>query len=227
MSPYILREEIQMLRDKWQGQPFPYLYPALSELLFTVGKIPAAMNLMEHSLAVEANAFGSEGPGESSVPGPEEGHGWFRRGLEYADACLYEEASACLNLAVTAGYDTFETHYCLAGVHKSLGKLEEAESHCRKSLEYNPAFSLAFILLGPCGAGNRSAQGFQRFRMAGPGSRPGGLASPARIPSSAGNPSPQKRLTGRATAGKAPASCYIPAAFLHPAYNSLRHLPLA
>lgn len=139
MSPSLLREEIQGLREKWQGHDAPHLYRELSDLLFTAGKIPAAMNLIENSFAVKTE-------GEASAP--EDGKRWFHQGLEYADACLYEEACACLNRAIDAGLETFETHFCLAGVQKSLGKLEEAENHCRKSLEYHPEFSPAYILLG-------------------------------------------------------------------------------
>ena len=139
MSPSLLREEIQGLRKKWQGHDTPHLYRELSDLLFTAGKIPAAMNLIENSFAVKVD-------GEILLP--DDGRRWFHQGLEYADACLYEEACACLNRAIEAGLETFETHFCLAGVEKSLGRLEEAEAHCRKSLEYNPEFSPAFILLG-------------------------------------------------------------------------------
>ena len=139
MSPTLLREEIQELRNKWQGQENPQLYRELSDLLFTVGKIPAAMNLIENSFAIKV---------EPKVFLPEDGKRWFHQGLEYADACLYEEACACLNRAIQTGLETFETFFCLAGVEKSLGRLEEAEIHCRKSLEYNPQFSPAFILLG-------------------------------------------------------------------------------
>ena len=139
MSPSLLREEIQGLREKWQGHDAPHLYRELSDLLFTAGKIPAAMNLIENSFAVKVE-------GETLLP--EDGKRWFHQGLEYADACLYEEACACLNRAIEAGLETFETHFCLAGVQKSLGRLEEAETHCKKSLEYNHEFSPALILLG-------------------------------------------------------------------------------
>ena len=139
MSPSLLREEIQGLREKWQGQDTPHLYRELSDLLFTAGKIPAAMNLIENSLTAHVD-------GENLLP--DDGRKWFHQGLEYADACLYEEACICLNRAIKAGLETFETHFCLAGVQKSLGRLEDAETHCRKSVEYNPEFSPAFILLG-------------------------------------------------------------------------------
>jgi tetratricopeptide (TPR) repeat protein len=143
MSPFLLREEIQTLREKRQGVLSPEYYRELSDLLLTAGKIPAAMNLLEHAL-LNRERF-SPNP---SVLGLEEVRACFRRGLEYADACLYEEAADCLIQALEAGYDTFETHYCLAGVYKSLGNLNLAGQHCRKSLEHYPAFSPAFILLG-------------------------------------------------------------------------------
>ena len=139
MSLSLLREEIQVLREKWRGYDTPHLYRELSDLLLTAGKIPAAVNLLEQSLSARVD-------GEALLP--EDGKRWFHQGLEYADACLYEEACACLNRAIAAGLETFETHFCLAGVQKSLGKLDEAKNHCRKSLEYNPEFSPAFILLG-------------------------------------------------------------------------------
>jgi tetratricopeptide (TPR) repeat protein len=193
MSPYLLREEILVLRDKWQGQPSPDLYRELSELLFTAGKIPAAMNLMERSFSPLISPLHLEDPDASEASSLEilellekranpydgrqdeeleevgeskdtdegarlsgsdgsliesKGERWFRRGLEYADACLYEEACNSLSIALAMGYDGFETHYCLAGMHKSLGRLGQAESHCRKAMEYNPAFCPAFILLG-------------------------------------------------------------------------------
>jgi tetratricopeptide (TPR) repeat protein len=143
MRPEPLREEIQTLREKW-GPTSPNLYPELADLLFKAGKIAAAMNLLERSLKEDDPASGER----LAESGPEEGAWWFRRGLEYAEACLYEEAGACLNRALEAGCENFETHYCLAGVAKSLGQLDEAERHCRKSLEYNSGFAPAFILLG-------------------------------------------------------------------------------
>lgn len=137
-----LREEIQVLREKWRDQPVESFYDALSDLLFKAGKITAAMNLMEASI---------QSPG---IPGPEargadeaDGAWWFRRGMEYADASLFEEAGACLNRALTAGADTFETHYCLAGIYKSLERPDRAETHCRLSLRHNPGFAPSFLLL--------------------------------------------------------------------------------
>ena len=133
MIPSLLREEIRVLRGKCQDQAAPDLYRELSDLLFKAGKIPAAMNLLEYSLAVNRDGLGVLAQ-ETKIPAGCEGYAWFRRGLEYADACLYEEARTCLSQALAEGCDTFETHYCLAGVDKSLGRLDEAESHCRISL---------------------------------------------------------------------------------------------
>ena len=134
-----LRTEIRALREKWRDQPPGSYYDELSDLLFKAGKITAAMNLMESSLRDAAMPRGS-------VP-DQDGAWWFRRGMEYADACLYEESCACLNRAVAAGSDNFETHYCLAGLHKSLERFDKAETHCRRALAYNPGFSPSFILL--------------------------------------------------------------------------------
>jgi tetratricopeptide (TPR) repeat protein len=138
-----LRQEIRALREKWRDQPSDFgmgsYYDELSDLLFKAGKITAAMNLMESSLRIEALP-------RSASP-EQDGAWWFRRGMEYADACLYEESCACLNRAVAAGSDNFETHYCLAGLYKSLDRLDKAEAHCRLSLSHNPAFSPSFILL--------------------------------------------------------------------------------
>jgi tetratricopeptide (TPR) repeat protein len=134
-----LRTEIRALREKWRDQPPGSYYDELSDLLFKAGKITAAMNLMESSLRIDA--FPRNPASE------QDGAWWFRRGMEYADACLYEESCACLNRAVAAGSDNFETHYCLAGLYKSLERLDKAEAHCRQSLAHNPAFSPSFILL--------------------------------------------------------------------------------
>ncbi len=134
-----LRTEIRALREKWRDQPPGSYYDELSDLLFKAGKITAAMNLMESSLRIDSFP-------RNPMSG-QDGAWWFRRGMEYADACLYEESCACLNRAVAAGSDNFETHYCLAGLYKSLERFDRAEAHCRQSLAHNPAFSPSFILL--------------------------------------------------------------------------------
>lgn len=134
-----LRDEILTLREKWRDMPQEPFYDELSDLLFKAGKISAAMNLMEASHRV---------PGEEHEGDPQtDGAWWFRRGMEYADACVYEEASACLNRALAAGADNFETHYCLAGVYKSLERPDRAEHHCRASIRHNPGFAPTFLLL--------------------------------------------------------------------------------
>jgi len=98
-------------------QPPGSYYDELSDLLFKAGKITAAMNLMESSLRLEALPRGASAA--------KDGAWWFRRGMEYADACLYEESCACLNRAIAAGSDNFETHYCLAGLYKSLERFDK------------------------------------------------------------------------------------------------------
>jgi tetratricopeptide (TPR) repeat protein len=141
-----LRVEIQSMRDKWRDLPTAPFYDELSDLLFKAGKITAAMNLMESSflaLGTDASQVNTLGALNESA----DGSWWFRRGMEYADACLFEEASACLNLALAGGADTFETHYCLAGIYKSLERPDKAEAHCRLSLRHNPGFAPTFLLL--------------------------------------------------------------------------------
>lgn len=140
-----LREEIRTLREKWRDQPRAPYYDALSDLLLKAGKITAAMNLMESSLVDEAfPPHREDGDAAASAP---DGAWWFRRGMEYADASLFEESVACLSRALAAGADGFETHYCLAGVYKSLERPDMAESHCRLSLRHNPGFAPTFLLL--------------------------------------------------------------------------------
>jgi tetratricopeptide (TPR) repeat protein len=152
-----LRLEIQSLRDKWRDQPKEPFYDELSDLLFKAGKITAAMNLMESSVRVPdmeqvadhssaADSADSQMDDAFGMTGSE-GAWWFRRGMDYADACLFEEASACLNRALVAGADDFETHYCLAGIYKSLERPDKAEQHCRLSMRHNPGFAPTFLLL--------------------------------------------------------------------------------
>lgn len=139
-----LRAEIRSLREKWGDQPSGPYYDALSDLLFRAGKITAAMNLMESTWLPPDAAAGDADDGNAAGT---DGAWWFRRGMEYADACLFEEAAACLNRALVAGADNFETHYCLAGVYKSLERPDKAETHCRESLRHNPGFAPTFLLL--------------------------------------------------------------------------------
>lgn len=141
LSPDVLRREVRALREKWRDQAPAPLYDALSDLLFKAGKITAAMNLMESSLRADVS------PEDATARGDGDGAWWFRRGMEYADACLYEEACACLNRALVAGAENFETHYCLAGLYKSLERHDKSEHHCRLSLRHNPVFAPSFLLL--------------------------------------------------------------------------------
>lgn len=135
-----LRAEIMMLREKWRDQPREPFYDELSDLLLKAGKISAAMNLMEASHRLPEDTDEPSGS-------PTDGAWWFRRGMEYADACLFEEAGACLTRALAAGADNFETHYCLAGVYKSLERADRAETHCRASIRHNPGFTPSYLLL--------------------------------------------------------------------------------
>lgn len=138
-----LRAEILLLREKWRDQPQEPFYDELSDLLLKAGKISAAMNLMEASHRVP----GGDDQGELAGPVATDGAWWFRRGMEYADACLFEEAGACLTRALAAGADNFETHYCLAGIYKSLERADRAETHCRTSIRHNPGFTPGYLLL--------------------------------------------------------------------------------
>lgn len=142
-----LREKVGVLRERIrQSGDGRTLYRELSDLLFQAGKISAALNILERSLDV------SEGEAEASRtpvdPPAQDGRRLFDRGLEYADAFLYEDAVDCFSRALESGPETFEIHYCLAGVYKSLEKLAEAERHCRRSLDLNARFAPGYILLG-------------------------------------------------------------------------------
>lgn len=160
-----LREKVGVLRERIKrscdvhtsgGGDGRALYQELSDLLFQAGKISAAMNILERSLEAAQSGPGdasdalSRGPGQLGPEGQEgqEGKWLFDRGLEFADAFLYEDAVDCFQQALEAGPETFEIHYCLAGVFKSLEKAGEAERHCRRSLELNARFAPGYILLG-------------------------------------------------------------------------------
>lgn len=138
----LLREKVCLLRERIKSsQDGGALYRELSDLLLRAGKISAAMNILEKSLDM-----GPEGdPADQTSM---EGKGRFDRGLEFADAYLYEDAVECFRQAIECGHDTFDAHYCLAGVYKSLERTKEAETHCRRALELNPRFAPAHILLG-------------------------------------------------------------------------------
>jgi|GEM_PF-1495818 len=162
-----LREQVTLLRNRLQegqetGASAPALH-ALTDLLFKAGKISAAMNLVEKYLA-ETAAFEGRADSESDS-GPEAeaedkenseaplsdadlGRKFFERGLEFADAFLFEEAVEAFEAGLKLGHAPFESHYCLAGVQKSLTHYSEAESHIRRSLALNPAFAPAHVLLG-------------------------------------------------------------------------------
>jgi len=143
----VLRAEILLLREKWRDQPREPFYDELSDLLLRAGKITAAMNLMEASHRVPADVPPDHARGEAEDQAVTDGTWWFRRGMEYADASVFEEATACLTRALAAGADNFETHYCLAGLYKSLERPDQAEAHCRSSLEANAGFAPTWLLL--------------------------------------------------------------------------------
>ncbi len=161
----LLRDKVCLLRERIKAsRDGKALYRELSDLLLRAGKISAAMNILEKSLDLGPEADASEGfrvDPENHPSRPEsaperhgmERHGqegkWlFDRGLEFADAYLYEDAVECFQQAMDSGHDTFDAHYCLAGVYKSLDRYPEAELQCRRSLELNPRFAPGYILLG-------------------------------------------------------------------------------
>jgi len=146
----LLREKVGLLRERIKSsQDGQAVYRELSDLLLRAGKISAAMNILEKSLASDPEADPArEASPQTGGRSGAEGKSLFDRGLEYADAYLYEDAVECFSQALTRGHDTFDSHYCLAGVYKSLERLDEAEIHCRRALALNPRFAPAYILLG-------------------------------------------------------------------------------
>jgi tetratricopeptide (TPR) repeat protein len=143
-----LRERVGLIRERIkQSGDGRALYQELSDLLFQAGKISAAMNILERSLPTAGEEEAAPRP-PSLEAQSQEGKWLFDRGLEFADAFLYEDAVECFQHALESGPETFEIHYCLAGVYKSLEKGLDAERHCRKSIELNPRFAPAYILLG-------------------------------------------------------------------------------
>ena len=145
-----LREKIGALRERLKVYRYDLaIYRELSDLLFQAGKISAAMNVMEKSLHAAqdetlVHPFQNVQPADIE----REGKGMFERGLEYADAYLYEDAVECFQRALELGRDAFDTHYCLAGVYKSLRWHDAAERHCRRSMDLNPHFAPVYLLLG-------------------------------------------------------------------------------
>ena len=106
------------------------------------------MNILERSLDAQEGDRRAEPVRPPADSQGQEGKWLFDRGLEFADAFLYEDAVECFRQALENGPETFEIHYCLAGVYKSLEKSAEAERHCRRSLELNARFAPGYILLG-------------------------------------------------------------------------------
>jgi tetratricopeptide (TPR) repeat protein len=151
----LLRDKVCLLRERIKSsQDGKALYRELSDLLMRAGKISAGMNILEKSLDLNPDGESPSGPFRPDAPKPsperlgQEGKWLFDRGLEFADAYLYEDAVECFRQAIDCGHDTFDAHYCLAGVYKSLERFREAEVHCRRTLELNPRFAPAYILLG-------------------------------------------------------------------------------
>jgi tetratricopeptide (TPR) repeat protein len=144
-----LKDKVCLLRERIKcSREDKALYRELSDLLLQGGKISAAMNILEKSLQGDLEGENPTEAFETSAPPGHEGKWYFDRGLEFADAYLYEDAVESFHQAIESGQDTFETHYCLSGVFKSLENFPESEKHCRRSLELNPRFAPAYILLG-------------------------------------------------------------------------------
>ncbi len=141
-----LKTQVEKFRARLKQAPGDAsLYRELADLLLEAGKIGAAMNILEGCWESEAAPEVSQDDGE---PDPRLARRHFERGLEFADAYLYEQAVVYFIKAMDAGMDNFEVHYCLAGVYKSLDDTGLAMSHCSKAIERNPGFPPAFILLG-------------------------------------------------------------------------------
>ena len=159
----LLKDKVCLLRERIKSsQDGKALYRELSDLLLRAGKISAAMNILEkafnlsdgdspaESLDSSEPLSGSHksGPLQNSEAPASQGKRFFDRGLEFADAYLYEDAVECFQQALENGHDTFDAHYCLAGVLKSLDRFADAENHCRRAMLLNPRFAPAYILLG-------------------------------------------------------------------------------
>lgn len=146
----LLRDKVCLLREQIRAsREDAALYRELSDLLFRAGKISAAMNILEKSLmGPEKRPEDGREPLKDPAQRGGEGKWLFDRGLEYADAYLYEDAVECFQQALLSGHETFEAHYCLAGVLKSLTRRSEALEHCRRAIELNPRFAPAYILQG-------------------------------------------------------------------------------
>src|SRR5690349_8109034 len=101
----VLRERIKRSSDR--SNDGRALYQELSDLLFQAGKISAAMNILERSLDSAPAEAGQAGlAGDSAGLHGEEGNEgkWlFDRGLEFADAFLYEDAVECFQQALESG----------------------------------------------------------------------------------------------------------------------------
>jgi tetratricopeptide (TPR) repeat protein len=154
----LLKDKVCLLRERIKSsQDGKALYRELSDLLLRAGKISAAMNILEKAFnlpdgdaspeSLDSSAPLSGSPKSAGSPAPE-GKWFFDRGLEFADAYLYEDAVECFQQALVNGHDTFDAHYCLAGVLKSLERISDAETHCRRAVLLNPRFAPAYILLG-------------------------------------------------------------------------------
>ncbi len=141
-----LKIQVAELRRRLQQSPGDAsLLGELSDLLLGAGKIAAAMNILERNWV---NGDSAPASVSASERGEERARRAFEQGLDFADAYLYEEAVSAFENALREGMDSFELHYCLAGVCKSLDDIARAMTHCRKAIDCNPAFPPAFILLG-------------------------------------------------------------------------------
>lgn len=145
----LLRDKVCLLRERIKtSQDGKALYRELADLLLRAGKMSAAMNILEKSLSIPSQGETQEPVMRFPDRMGAEGKAFFDRGLEFADAYLYEDAVDSFRRAMDNGHDTFDAHYCLAGVYKSLERYAEAERHCRRAVELNPRFAPAYILLG-------------------------------------------------------------------------------
>ncbi len=136
-----LREKIAEVRSRIKLSKNEADVQELYDLLFSAGKIPAALNVFELALGKPAAEV------EARIEPGKQGRACFERALEFADGYLFEDAVHGILKGMTLGYETYETHYCLAGIYKSMENWPAAERHCRFSIALRENFIPTYLLL--------------------------------------------------------------------------------